>query len=118
MTDGSHRAVLRKIARRRQRAAVRAGPDERPGPGPRARGTARCHPVSARAAAQWPSPVLTRRELEVLHLVATGATDRGIAELLYISRRTVNSHVASILTKLEVPSRRRAVIAAAQSGLL
>jgi DNA-binding NarL/FixJ family response regulator len=62
--------------------------------------------------------ILTPRELEVLRLVATGETDRGIADVLYVSRRTVSSHVSNILAKLDVPSRRAAVITAARIGLL
>ena len=62
--------------------------------------------------------ILTRRELEVLHLVARGETDQAIADRLYLSRRTVNCHVSNILSKLDVPSRRAAVITAARIGLL
>jgi two-component system, NarL family, response regulator DegU len=62
--------------------------------------------------------ILTPRELEVLRLVATGETDRGIADVLYVSRRTVSSHVSNILDKLDVPSRRAAVVTAARIGLL
>jgi ATP/maltotriose-dependent transcriptional regulator MalT len=49
---------------------------------------------------------LTRREREVLRLLAAGQTDREIAETLFVSRRTVNAHVANILPKLGVASRR------------
>jgi DNA-binding NarL/FixJ family response regulator len=52
---------------------------------------------------------LTPRELEILRLVANGLTDREIAEALYLSRRTVNAHVASILRRLEVATRHDAV---------
>ena len=62
--------------------------------------------------------ILTRRELEVLHLVAMGETDQSIADRLFVSRRTVSSHVSNILAKLDVPSRRTAVISAARLGLL
>jgi DNA-binding NarL/FixJ family response regulator len=62
--------------------------------------------------------ILTPRELEVLLLVARGETDQGIADRLFLSRRTVNSHVSNILAKLDVPSRTAAVIAAARIGLL
>jgi DNA-binding NarL/FixJ family response regulator len=62
--------------------------------------------------------ILTPREVEVLRLVARGETDRGIAERLYLSRRTVSSHVSNILSKLDAPSRREAVRAAARIGLL
>jgi predicted ATPase/DNA-binding CsgD family transcriptional regulator/Tfp pilus assembly protein PilF len=61
---------------------------------------------------------LTPRELDVLRLVAAGHPDREIAELLFISRRTVNTHVASILNKLAVPSRSAAIARAVREGLV
>lgn len=48
---------------------------------------------------------LTRREVEVLRLVATGATNREIADRLVISEKTVARHVSNILTRLGVSSR-------------
>ncbi|HEU0163571.1 MAG TPA: LuxR C-terminal-related transcriptional regulator [Thermomicrobiales bacterium] len=48
---------------------------------------------------------LSRREREVLVLIAQGMTDREIAERLFISRPTVSKHVTSILAKLGVPTR-------------
>lgn len=62
--------------------------------------------------------VLTPRELEVLRLVARGESDRRIAERLYLSRRTVSCHVSNILDKLDVESRRKAVLTAIRIGLL
>jgi predicted ATPase/DNA-binding CsgD family transcriptional regulator len=61
---------------------------------------------------------LTAREGEVLSLLAHGKTDREIGELLFISRRTVNAHVASILSHLDVHSRQDAVARAVALGLL
>jgi predicted ATPase/DNA-binding CsgD family transcriptional regulator len=61
---------------------------------------------------------LTRREVEILRLLATGLTDREIAEQLFISRRTVSNHVAAILAKLGVSSRRAAAVEARFMGLL
>jgi DNA-binding NarL/FixJ family response regulator len=51
---------------------------------------------------------LTRREIEVLRLVAAGLTDAQVAEELVVSPRTVNAHVRSILSKLNVTSRNAA----------
>ncbi|WP_419998041.1 helix-turn-helix transcriptional regulator [Streptomyces boninensis] len=48
---------------------------------------------------------LTAREREVLRLVATGRTNRQIAAELYISPKTVSTHVSNVLTKLGVSSR-------------
>ncbi|HEX5996762.1 MAG TPA: helix-turn-helix transcriptional regulator [Jiangellales bacterium] len=48
---------------------------------------------------------LSERELEVLRMVATGMTNREVAERLSIAVRTVDRHVANIFTKLGVPSR-------------
>jgi DNA-binding NarL/FixJ family response regulator len=46
---------------------------------------------------------LSARELEVLHLLAQGLTDRGICDRLVLSPRTVASHVRHIFTKLAIP---------------
>jgi DNA-binding CsgD family transcriptional regulator/tetratricopeptide (TPR) repeat protein len=49
---------------------------------------------------------LSPREREVVRLVRTGLTNREIAEALFLSPRTVEAHVARVLRKLELPSRR------------
>jgi len=54
----------------------------------------------------------------VLTLLADGKTDREIGEILFISRRTVNGHVANILSHLAVHSRHDAVARARDLGLL
>ena len=64
------------------------------------------------------SAALSPRERDVLRLLARGWTDREIAEALFVSRRTVNSHVAGILGKLGVHSRRAAVSRARDLALL
>ncbi|HEY7077241.1 MAG TPA: LuxR C-terminal-related transcriptional regulator [Solirubrobacteraceae bacterium] len=61
---------------------------------------------------------LTQRELEVLRLVATGATNKTIAARLVLSERTVDRHVSNILAKLRVPSRAAATRHAYEHGLL
>ena len=60
---------------------------------------------------------LTRRELEVLRLVAQHATDREVADALSISPRTVMHHVSHILAKLGVSSRRDAAVWAGRRGI-
>jgi DNA-binding CsgD family transcriptional regulator len=62
--------------------------------------------------------VLTAREHDVLRLIAQARTDREIAAALFLSPRTVNAHVASILGKLGVPTRRAAVARARELDLL
>ena len=55
-------------------------------------------------AAVDPLAALTRREREVLALIAQGKTDRGIAAELFVTRKTVEAHVRSILAKLDLPA--------------
>jgi DNA-binding CsgD family transcriptional regulator/tetratricopeptide (TPR) repeat protein len=61
---------------------------------------------------------LTRRELEVLTLVAEGLRNADIASRLFVSERTVATHVSAILRKLEVRSRGEATAKGARLGLL
>ncbi|MGN6378201.1 MAG: ATP-binding protein [Gaiellales bacterium] len=60
---------------------------------------------------------LTARELDVLSLVAQGLANTEIADRLFLSPRTVDHHVSSILRKLDVPSRARASVEAARLGI-
>lgn len=52
---------------------------------------------------------LSKRELEILHMMATGLSNQEIADTLFISLSTVKSHVTSIFTKLEVVRRTQAI---------
>jgi predicted ATPase/DNA-binding CsgD family transcriptional regulator len=61
---------------------------------------------------------LTPREIEVLRLLAEGRSTGEIAEMLFISPRTVSTHVASILGKLNVPTRSAAVALALRTHLV
>jgi two-component system response regulator NreC len=65
-----------------------------------------------------PVESLTPRETEVLRLIAQGHTNRQIAELLTISVRTVESHRANLMSKLDLGSRLELVHYAMKHGLL
>ncbi|HET7554248.1 MAG TPA: helix-turn-helix transcriptional regulator, partial [Gaiellaceae bacterium] len=71
--------------------------------------------LSARPQANGP---LTRRELEVVALVAAGRSNREIAERLVVSEHTVHRHVANILRKLGEPTRAAAAARATRDGLV
>ena len=64
-----------------------------------------------------PFPRLTRREAEILELLARGCGNQDIARRLYLSPKTVRNHVANILAKLEVPDRAQAIATAREAGL-
>jgi DNA-binding NarL/FixJ family response regulator len=61
---------------------------------------------------------LSTRELEILRLLAGGATNREIALQLFIAEGTVKNHVTNIFSKLDVTDRTRAAIKARELGLL
>jgi len=61
---------------------------------------------------------MTPREREVLRLLAAGYSNREIARALFIAEGTVKNHVSNILTKMAVRDRTRAVLKAAERGLL
>lgn len=67
-----------------------------------------------------PSPTaqLTEREIEVLRLIAAGMTNGEIAGRLFLSEKTVKTHVSNILSKLQLADRTRAAIFAWRQGLL
>ena len=61
---------------------------------------------------------LTERELQVLELVATGATNREIGERLFMAEKTASVHVSRILAKLDVRGRTEAAALAARQGIV
>ncbi|MGH2548064.1 MAG: response regulator transcription factor, partial [Thermomicrobiales bacterium] len=65
-----------------------------------------------------PRGVLTARQAEILRLVAAGRSNRAIAEDLAISPRTIERHLSTIFTLLDVDGRAAAVASATARGLL
>lgn len=61
---------------------------------------------------------LSEREIEVLRLLASGASNKEIASQLYIAEGTVKNHITSILAKLEVSDRTQAALKARELGLI
>lgn len=61
---------------------------------------------------------LTRRELEILHIIATGVNTKDAAERLHVSRATIRNHVQNILGKLGAHSRLEAVAYATRHRLI
>jgi DNA-binding NarL/FixJ family response regulator len=66
-------------------------------------------PRGARPSTQSNPYGLTRREAEVLELLSDGLRNSAIAKRLFVSPKTIDHHVSSILMKLGVPSRGEAV---------
>ena len=91
------------------------------------RGDSSLHPTIARKVLQeithpsdrppTPDP-LTKREAEVLLLVAQGLSNQDIARKLYISNATVRSHVSNIMSKLHLATRIQAALYALREGLV
>ena len=54
--------------------------------------------------------LLTRREIEILSMIAAGATNEQIANELFISRNTVRTHIYNIFKKINVPNRLQAAL--------
>jgi PAS domain S-box-containing protein len=76
-------------------------------------------PKLATTAPEERGPIdLSERELDVLELFAQGMTNREVAERIQVSARTVDHHVSHILSKLGVPNRTAAAMAARHTGLL
>lgn len=65
-----------------------------------------------------PGTALTRRETEVLNLVADGLSNQAIGRRLYLTEGTIKSHLARIYSKLEVDSRTAAIATATHLGLI
>jgi DNA-binding CsgD family transcriptional regulator/tetratricopeptide (TPR) repeat protein len=75
-------------------------------------------PRGPRAATRAAFGMLTPREVDVLDQMASGATNADIAQRLYLSKRTVEHHVSSILAKLNVATRGEAVARGREAGVV
>jgi DNA-binding NarL/FixJ family response regulator len=77
-------------------------------------------PESQAPPAEEPAPrgQLTAREVQILALVAAGATNREIGVQLFLAENTVKNHIKNILAKLQVENRTQAVAWAMREGLL
>ena len=76
------------------------------------------HQPGTLGADELPHEVLSARELEVLRLLCQGHTDKEIAQTLYLSVRTVNSHVSHVYAKLGVGTRTEAMHVALERRLV
>ena len=76
------------------------------------------HKSGVVVAADAPYEILSARELEVLGLLCQGRSDKEIAQTLYLSVRTVNSHLSHIYAKLGVGTRTEAMHLALERGLV
>jgi len=98
--------LRRELERLARRGRVRLEPPSEP-----------AHPAETEAPSAARSLGLTRREEEVLALVAAGRTNRQVAEALFISEKTASIHVSHILAKLGVGGRVEAAAVAHRLGL-
>ncbi len=75
-------------------------------------------PSTSRSEASHRAVRLTHREIEVLSLIAQGHSSKEAAESLYVSKRTVDFHLANLYDKLQVNNRVQAFRAATRLGLI
>lgn len=72
----------------------------------------------AQAPGDAEEPIISKREEEVLQLIAEGASTTEVAERLYISVKTVKNHLASVYQKLDSRDRTQAVVRAVRMGII
>jgi NarL family two-component system response regulator LiaR len=125
LDQGVAREVFSRIARRGDPQG--GGPSEGPGEG-RGPSDVRQDVVGAgtlgagakdrQAVRRFDRDSLTLKETEVLRFLSRGLSNKQIASEMKVSPRTVQAHLASIFSKLDVASRTEAVVIALQAGLL
>jgi two-component system NarL family response regulator len=74
--------------------------------------------IASKLAESMAHPELSERELQVLHYMANGRSNKEIGQVLYISENTVKAHVKSILAKLDAMGRTEAIAIAIKRGLI
>jgi two-component system, NarL family, response regulator len=74
--------------------------------------------VAAKLADSLTHPELSERELQVLKYMATGKSNKEIAQVIYVSENTVKAHVKSILAKMDAMGRTEAIAIAIKRGLI
>jgi two-component system NarL family response regulator len=74
--------------------------------------------VAEKLAERMSGATLTARELEVLHLIVAGKSNKEIGNALFISEATVKTHVNSLLSKMGVEDRTQAATSALQRGIV
>ncbi len=118
---GARGYLLKDVALEDLVGAIRTSPRAARSSSPRSptgccAGSARAEPDDF---AHLPTPEpLTPRETEILRLLASGFTNREIAEALFLAEGTVKNHISTVLAKLGVRDRTRAVLRALHLGLL
>lgn len=75
-------------------------------------------PTTSRSDSAQRAVRLTKREIEVLSLIAQGHSSKEAADTLFVSKRTVDFHLANIYDKLQVNNRVQAFRAATRMGLI
>ena len=109
LSQGAKGHLLKDAPRQEILSAIRAVSEDRP---------YTSSSVAAKARQRMAKPSLTRRELDVLQLVAQGRSNKDIARRLAITEGTAKTHVKAILTKLDAISRTEAVAVAHKRGMI
>jgi len=109
LSQGAKGHLLKDAPRQEILSAIRAVSEDRP---------YTSSSVAAKARQRMAKPSLTRRELDVLQLVAQGRSNKDIARRLAITEGTAETHVKAILTKLDAISRTEAVAVAHKRGMI
>ncbi|GLB58726.1 response regulator [Cytobacillus sp. NCCP-133] len=76
------------------------------------------HLTNKNSSQRKPLEELTKREMDVLREIASGKSNKEIASALYITEKTVKTHVSNLLSKLELSDRTQAALYAVRNGLL